>query len=310
VRRELPIDESIQVLKFESDSGQAIATVVRFSCHGTCLGGHTLLWNADFPAALRDRVSSQTAAECVFLQGCAGNIAPWDFWMGNNEARPQSYAARDELGQAIAAEVLRLLPSTRTTSDARVSAESTRVPMRRRRLPFDLLELEVIASSLAATQDPEYPEHWAPHVHTTNSAQLFPLPYQRGHVAMYQDMLRRQAEPLQAEVQAIAIGDSAIIANPFELFCEPGVQIREASPFAGATLVLGYSNDYLGYLPRTEDFDLIKDVSLEEILDQDQYRWAYGMTNTHVERGEIDRLIEASSAALRRMHTGRKQAVA
>jgi hypothetical protein len=122
--------------------------------------------------------------------------------------------------------------------------------------------------------------------------------YQRGAVAMYRDMRTRRDIPLQAEVQAIAIGNAAIVANPFELFNGPGLQIRRASPFAGATLVLGYSNDYLGYLPRNEDFALIANVPLEEVLDQDRYRWAYGITNTHVEPGEIDKLIAASIAAL------------
>ncbi len=115
---------------------------------------------------------------------------------------------------------------------------------------------------------------------------------------MYRDMRTRRDIPLQAEVQAIAIGNAAIVANPFELFNGPGLQIRRASPFTGATLVLGYSNDYLGYLPRNEDFALIANVPLEEVLDQDRYRWAYGITNTHVEPGEIDKLIAASIAAL------------
>jgi hypothetical protein len=175
--------------------------------------------------------------------------------------------------------------------------------MRRRQLSWEQSELDLIERSLRNQPAPDYPELWAASVHTANSAQLFPLSYQRGAVGMYQNMRARADEPLQAEVQTIAIGDAAIVANPFELFNGPGLEIRAGSPFAGATFVLGYSNDYLGYLPRTADFLKIKDIPLEEVLDQDRYRWAYGMTNTNVDLHEIDKLIATSRSELTRMHS-------
>jgi hypothetical protein len=166
-------------------------------------------------------------------------------------------------------------------------------------VPFSDAQLETMQLTLDERVDPDYPELWAEHVHTVNSAQLFPLPYQRGALGMYRNMRARRDEPLLAEVQAIAVGDAAIVANPFELFNGPGLEIRARSPFTGATFVLGYSNDYLGYLPRTTDLLEINDVPLADVLDQDRYRWAYGMTNSHVDLGEIDKLIAASTAALR-----------
>jgi neutral ceramidase len=299
VRRTEPIDDSVQVIRFDGDDGQLVATVVSFACHGTSLGGHTLMWNADFPGPLREAVvRAHPQAECLFVQGCGGDIAPWDFWMGNYQARPMCYENRDMLGSALGTEAIRVLAEIVTTSDARVAANSRTLPMRRRQLTWDDHEIDLIERSLQNALDPPYPEVWESHVHTTNSAQLFPLVYQRGAVAMYRDMRTRRDIPLQAEVQAIAIGETAIVANPFELFNGPGLQIRRTSPFSAATLVLGYSNDYLGYLPRTEDFALIANVSLEEVLDQDRYRWAYGITNTNVEPGELDKLNAASSDAL------------
>jgi hypothetical protein len=293
VHREDPIDDSVQVIRIDP-----VATVVSFACHGTCIGGHVPDWNADFAAPLRDTVDG----ECLFLQGCAGDIAPWDFWMGNPSPRPHTYANRDELGARVGAEARRVAGHVDLTTTGSVRASSTVVALRRRQLAWQQVELDLVERSLRAAVEQEYAELWAEHVHTANSAQLFPLPYQRGAVGMYQNMRARADEPLQAEVQTIAIGDAAISANPFELFNGPGLSIRAASPFAGATLVLGYSNDYLGYLPRTEDLRLIEDVPLEEVLDQDRFRWAYGMTNSHVAPGEVERLVEASVDALRAAH--------
>jgi hypothetical protein len=301
VHHEDPVDDSVQVLRVVGADGGPLAVVVSFACHGTCMAGHVPDWNADFAAPLRAAVSDQLGAECLFLQGCSGDVAPWDFWMGNPAPKQHSYANRDELGRLVGLEAARVAAELNTSADAEVRVTSSVVPLRRRQLPFEDDELTAVSLGLASQPLPPFPELWADDVHTVNSAQLFPLPYQRGAVGMYRNMRDRRDEPLLAEVQAVRLGDAAIVGNPFELFNQPGLHIRQRSPVAGATFVLGYCNDYLGYLPRTEDLLQIAHVPLEEVLNQDQYRWAYGMTNTHVELGELERLIEASTDALKRV---------
>jgi hypothetical protein len=280
-----------------------MAVVVGFACHGTCVGGQTLQWNADFPHALRAAVElAHPGAECLFFQACAGDLAPLDYWFGNDAPVPHGFPARDRVGWALAAEVGRVLPTIWAASEVDLAAESRIVPLRRRRLPWSDAELDRIERQLAGAHEAAYPAAWPDEVHTATSAQRFPLHYQRGAVGMYRDMQRRQHVPLEAEIQALAIGDTAIVGTPFELFSGPGRALRERSPFA-STLVLGYCNDYLGYLPPTEDLDRIADVPLEAVLDQTRYRWAYGMTNSHVDRGEIDRVLSAAEHALRTVRT-------
>lgn len=298
------VDDTVTVLRVDGEHG-VMAIVVGFACHGTCVGGQTLRWNADFPHALRAAVErAHPGTECLFFQACAGDLAPLDYWFGNEAAIPHGYPARDRVGGALAAEVRRVVPTIWTAGEPELAIDSRVVSLRRRRLPWSDADLDRVERRLAAETEPSFRETWADEVHTATSAQRFPLHYQRGALTMYRDMRRRQDVPVQAEVQALAVGDIAIVGTGFELFSGPGRAVRERSPFR-TTLVLGYSNDYLGYLPPTEDFDRIADVPLDAVLDQDRYRWAYGITNTHLDRGEIDRLLASADDALRAVHRGR-----
>jgi neutral ceramidase len=297
-----PVDDAVSVLRVDGDDGP-IAIVVGFACHGTCVGGQTLEWNADFPHALRAAVErAHPGAQCLYFQACAGDLAPLDYWFGNEAPVPHGFPARDRVGLGISAEVRRVLPTIVTASAIDLAVESRMLSLRRRRLPWPESELDRVERRLTDEAESAYPEAWPDGVHTATSAQRFPLHYQRGAVAMYRDMQRRRDVPVEAEVQALAIGDTAIVGMPFELFSGPGRALREWSPFP-STLVLGYCNDYLGYLPPTEDLDRIADVPLETVLDQTRYRWAYGITNTHLDRGEIDRLLTAADQALRAVRT-------
>ena len=100
---------------------------------------------------------------------------------------------------------------------------------------------------VAGAAEPDWPETWPPEIHTMTSAQQFPDSYMWGALTMYLDMVERADVPIRAEIQAIALGDAAIVTNSFELFNEAGSRIKDASPFA-TTIAAAYTNDYLGYL--------------------------------------------------------------
>ncbi|MFT5467833.1 MAG: neutral ceramidase [Verrucomicrobiales bacterium] len=62
-------------------------------------------------------------------------------------------------------------------------------------------------------------------------------------------------EKVTIKLQALRIGDLAIVAIPCEVFARIGVEIREQSPFEH-TFTIGLANGYNGYLPTPEQHAL------------------------------------------------------
>jgi hypothetical protein len=301
VQRERVVDDSLTVLRIDKQDGSPLAAVVSFQTHPISVGGVSYEWDAEYIAPLRETVAAGApGTEVIFLQGCAGDLAPFDWYFGNWNSSRHSYAERDRLGRAIGEVALELLPTVDTSPDGDVRFASIDLELARRNPGYDLAELKARREELQKLPEPDWPEVWPTEVHTMTSAQQFPLQYQIGALTMYIDMLERQNETIPAQVQVIAVGDVAIVTNPFELFNHAGVRIKDGSPF-GTTIAAAYANDYAGYLPESTDLDLVADVPLDEILDQDAYRWAYGITSSNVARGEVDRFVDESVGLLQQV---------
>jgi hypothetical protein len=69
--------------------------------------------------------------------------------------------------------------------------------------------------------------------------------------AMRQKLKGEQGKPRQTVLQAMAVGDVAIIGVPAEYFTIFGLDIKRRSPFRD-TIVAELANDWIGYLPNLE----------------------------------------------------------
>ena len=104
--------------------------------------------------------------------------------------------------------------------------------------------------------------------------------------------MRGELAPLQGEtrrtwLQVMMIGDVALVGVPGELFTSLGVEIKRRSPFRH-TYIVELANDYIGYIPDEEGFDL------------GGYQVWTGF-HSFVERGTGERMVDEVVRLLRRL---------
>ena len=104
--------------------------------------------------------------------------------------------------------------------------------------------------------------------------------------------MRRELAPHRGEVrrtwlQVMLIGDVALVGVPGELFTSLGIEIKRRSPFR-YTYVVELANDYIGYIPDKEAFDL------------GGYQVWTGF-HSFVERGTGERIVDEAVRLLTRL---------
>lgn len=265
--REAACDRTVSVLRFETSGGAPIGTVVGFACHPVVVGPDVPELSSDFVGPMREAVRAFTGADCMFLQGCAGNILPLECFL--DAPGPEfEFGRRLALAALAAWTEADVIPRHLERSEYRSA-----VPIARYRwvpeggefdyrvdfaerwieIPLDTppsveemaslrRELEERVRALQAAG--AGPEQW-------NPVELHALWAVRAEERLRAGTAERS---VRAPVQVLRIGRVGVVGLPGEPFNEIGTRIKEASP-AAFTVCCGYSNDAVGYLPTSEEHD-------------------------------------------------------
>jgi neutral ceramidase len=105
--------------------------------------------------------------------------------------------------------------------------------------------------------------------------------------------MRKQVAPMQGQtrktwVQAIVIGDVALVGVPGEFFTVLGQEIKRRSPYR-YTYVFQLANDYIGYIPDQRGFD------------RGGYQTWTGL-HSFVERGTGEKVVDAAVELLKQLY--------
>jgi hypothetical protein len=227
------VDPAVGVLRIEeaNSSGAALAVVVNFACHPTCLHTDNRRISADYPGAVTAAVEAATGAVCLFLTGAIGDIGP--------EGRGEASLTR--IGRAVAEEVQRVLPETTALDAPWLDTEGEILE-----LPFATLPTR--PQLLAARED--LGSAVLVHEGSNRPVEARMARAMVGWTERILEQIKAGALPptTPAEIHILHLGAMVIVGVPGELFAELGLAIQ-AQLAPHPVFVCGFANGDIGYIP-------------------------------------------------------------
>ena len=234
------VDPDLHVVRIDGLYGRPLAVVTAYACHPVALRPPSHAISADFVCALRATVEPQVGAPLLFAQGAAGNLVPIGPEMEMEE--------RLELtGKVLGMEALRVY--TALGAEALPVDDSRGAEALRAYGPPESLRSATSVPPkpmLAAASENLLLDLWTeqpPIADAERSHQTFPYltpPLVNGKV--------------ECAVQALRLGDVALVGVAGEAFVEIGLAVKARSPIPH-TIFLGYTNGCLGYIPTAAAYE-------------------------------------------------------
>ena len=226
-------DPRLSVLATRQGDGALQALLVHFACHPTILGADNLSISADFPGALRRNVAASLAQPTgepvvLFVNGAAGDVST------RFTRRAQDVGEVERLGGSLASSAIEALASARMLDgQLRHARASISLPAR---APGNDDPHDTISHSPV-----EAPTHGS-----SAAARIDETRHQGAAMLAALSALPSGTVPAMLELDAWGLGDLAMVTVPGELVSSFARQIALAAPTS--TLILGYTNGYVGYL--------------------------------------------------------------
>ncbi|MFO7946521.1 MAG: hypothetical protein R6V19_06895, partial [Armatimonadota bacterium] len=204
------------------------ALILHHTSHPVCVFPQPVV-SADWPGAWAAEMQKTVGEGCVpvVVNGACGNINPAD----RSDHRP--------MGAGLAETTRSVFQHLEFAGEAALDWRMERVPIPIREVTDEELE-------------------WAEDMldrHPEPSMQNDPPGVEREWIeaaSTYSVYLQRQRSPeLEYEIQALRIGDTAIVGLPGEPFAELGLAIKMASP-AYPTFIAHCTSEYVGYIPKAD----------------------------------------------------------
>ena len=260
-----PIDPEVGVLCLRQPNGGTIGLLGNYTLHYVGGGDHQQAISADYFGLFGEFIQRMRGESFVaaLSNGACGDINNIDVLGG---ARPKNdrYQHTERVAALIAAHAFWAWNEMTFSGDVPLGAEMEEVMLKRRE-PLSDEEM----------------------------ARIRELEQQKKNLTMAERLLVWRAsqqttdlpEQVPTWVQALRIGDLALVGVPGELFVGLGLEIKQRSPFS-QTMVLELANDSLGYIPTRQAFE----------------EGGYEATSCRFRPGVGEQIVDKAVALLSRLH--------
>jgi hypothetical protein len=256
VRPTGPFDPDLPVLTFRRRDGACEAILFNHSTH--TIGTHkTGVRSPSFYGLAAQAIEKERGGTVVFFEGASGSTHNLDV-----PAVEATYRIKQAVSDA--------LDRGRERPIDRIRAARTELVLRVRRFDEEKAQRDVEAYCTKRIPD-EKAARSVIETFRTMRAQL----------------ASRQGESRKTWVQAVLLGDVALVGVPGEFFTTLGQEIKRRSPYRD-TFVFELANDYVGYIPDQAAFD------------RGGYQVWMGL-HSFLERGSGERIVDEAVGLLDRL---------
>ena len=209
-----PRDTELSVIRFDDKSGKPQAILVNFAAHPTNLPSGDLRYSAEYPGQMMNEVERVIGADCIFMQGAAGDMSC---------KKTSETNTIETFGKALAVEVMEIAEGIET-----IEPESASIQGQYDSFTYDTrldFESTFIQGMFKQAFFPELANAFMDHL---------------------------EGNKFTAYLTTVFVNDRlALVGGSGEFFCEHAMRLKARSR-AEKTLFFGYCNGHNMYFPTIE----------------------------------------------------------
>jgi hypothetical protein len=228
------VDPCFPLLCFRDEKDTPLALIANYGCHPVVLDEKNLFISADYVSYFRNHLNKFLSADPVtlFFCGANGDVDPVE--RGN-------FSIANRLGKILAAEASRVIKKMKFQKDIEIKAREVSL-----KIPHGWIPNQKEAEKILKESRNHYEQ-------ALKKGDKKEIKIQKAFLLWAKEIKERALKNklpsvLETKLQCLKLGETILLAHPFELFSSVSLSLRVKSKIESLFLA-GYANGYSGYLP-------------------------------------------------------------